>query len=73
MACKEQIYLREILELIREFTKPKVKIEAFTTGYVCHNFLPSVECGPVSIHKIRKELDFNPCSIVSVINEIHIF
>jgi nucleoside-diphosphate-sugar epimerase len=56
-----------LLDLIKKFTKSKNPITLFEKDYICHNFLPSVECGPISIHKIQAELGFTPMPLEEAI------
>lgn len=51
IACREQVYLDWLLLKIKEFTKSEKQICHFKSDYICHNFLPSVECGPIDITK----------------------
>ena len=36
----------------------------FKGSYECHNFLPSVDCGPISISKAKTQLGFKPTPLV---------
>ena len=53
IACKEHVYLDWLLNKIKECCKSSKKIERFKSDYICHNFLPSVECGPIDITKAQ--------------------
>jgi nucleoside-diphosphate-sugar epimerase len=49
IACREQVHLDWLLRKIKECTKSNKEITHFKGNYICHNFLPSVECGPIDI------------------------
>ena len=56
--------MKEFLFLVKKYTESDKPIVHFKQGE-CHNFLPSVECGPISIAKIEKDLKFIPVPLVS--------
>ena len=65
IGCQEQIYLGDFLVAVKDASKSGKEIVHFKGNYECQNFLPSVECGPISITRARTQLDFNPTPLVS--------
>lgn len=57
------------MNLIKKYTGSKKEIIHFKGEYVCHNCLPSVECGPISIKKVQQDIKFEPMLLVSNYND----
>ena len=64
IGCEEQIFLGDFIAEVKKASKSGKEIAHFKGSYECHNFLPSVECGPISISKAKTQLDFKPTPLV---------